>query len=453
MAGKVLSLSELKAKVAQSSKLADTVPDEEDLNVDRISTGVWKLDKACGGDFEHGFGIPKGRMIELFSPEGGGKTSMALSISHQIVKDGGVVVYIDMEQALDNHFIAQYGLEEGDNFSIYQPRSSEALLSLLEMIYESAGKIDLVVIDSTGACMSQAMSDKTEGSSSVMGGIAIATQDICYKHLKFKKKFNTTFVLISQLRADVNPDRFKKSEGTGAGQFNEGVTTTGGYAIRFFCSLRIKMEYGSGIAGYTLDPLSNEIIEQRTGTEIRVTTIKSRSGIQFGKSSFNMMYASNMIHRVISESLSQDKIIDVTKLPLNSNILADAMKNGKDLVGCGGYNNSLDMWNLAKEKGLINRGYRGSKGSPLVFSMPYNILEEEWNSWATGMEIENNIDNWFYWDEERKGLCITGAFDHLQTLLTYHPVFLKAMKRFLFSSLLNESNKQSDSNNTSDLEI
>ena len=50
------------------------------MNVEVIPTGVLPLDVALGVG-----GIPRGRVIELYGPEGGGKTTIALHIDRKSV--------------------------------------------------------------------------------------------------------------------------------------------------------------------------------------------------------------------------------------------------------------------------------------------------------------------------------------------------------------------------------
>ncbi|MGI8747660.1 MAG: recombinase RecA, partial [Deinococcus sp.] len=66
------------------------------MDVQTISTGSLSLDLALGVG-----GIPRGRVTEIYGPESGGKTTLALSIVAQAQKAGGTAAFIDAEHALD----------------------------------------------------------------------------------------------------------------------------------------------------------------------------------------------------------------------------------------------------------------------------------------------------------------------------------------------------------------
>ncbi len=64
--------------------------------VDVIPTGSLALDLALGIG-----GIPRGRVTEIYGPESGGKTTLALHVVAQAQKAGGVAAFVDAEHALD----------------------------------------------------------------------------------------------------------------------------------------------------------------------------------------------------------------------------------------------------------------------------------------------------------------------------------------------------------------
>ena len=66
------------------------------LQIDGISTGSLSLDMSLGG-----FGIPRGRIIEIFGPESSGKTTLALHVCAEAQKSNGIAAIIDAEHAFD----------------------------------------------------------------------------------------------------------------------------------------------------------------------------------------------------------------------------------------------------------------------------------------------------------------------------------------------------------------
>ena len=69
------------------------------LHIDVIPTGSLALDLALGVG-----GVPRGRVTEIYGPEGSGKTTLCQHIVAEAQRAGGVAAYIDMEHALDPLF-------------------------------------------------------------------------------------------------------------------------------------------------------------------------------------------------------------------------------------------------------------------------------------------------------------------------------------------------------------
>src|SRR4030042_1743382 len=114
------------------------------LQIDVIPPGSLVLDLALGGG-----GIPRGRGIEIFGPEGSGKTTLCQHIVAEAQAMGGVAAYIDMEPALDPSYAAKCGVDV-DGLYISQPDTGEQALEIAEALVRS-GAVDLVVIDSVAA--------------------------------------------------------------------------------------------------------------------------------------------------------------------------------------------------------------------------------------------------------------------------------------------------------------
>src|SRR6185295_13476272 len=74
-------------------------------DVDVIPTGSFSLDLALGVG-----GLPRGRIVEIFGSEGGGKTTLALNVVAQAQKRGGKTAYIDAEHAMDPEYAKKLGV-------------------------------------------------------------------------------------------------------------------------------------------------------------------------------------------------------------------------------------------------------------------------------------------------------------------------------------------------------
>src|SRR5499425_1758250 len=111
------------------------------VDIPAVSTSCLSLDAAIGIG-----GVPRGRIVEVYGPESGGKTTLALHIVAEAQKRGGVAAYIDAEHAMDASYAQKLGVSIDDLF-ISQPDSGEPALEIAEALVRSTG-FDVLVIDS-----------------------------------------------------------------------------------------------------------------------------------------------------------------------------------------------------------------------------------------------------------------------------------------------------------------
>jgi recombination protein RecA len=114
-----------------------------------IPTGSLALDIALGVG-----GIPRGRVVEVFGPEGSGKTTVSLHIIAEAQRKGGIAAFIDAEHALDPTYARALGVNI-DELLVSQPDSGEQALEIADMLVRSAA-LDIVVIDSVAALVPRA---------------------------------------------------------------------------------------------------------------------------------------------------------------------------------------------------------------------------------------------------------------------------------------------------------
>jgi recombination protein RecA len=114
-----------------------------------ISTGSISLDMALGTG-----GVPRGRIIEIFGPESGGKTTLALHIVAEAQKQNGLAAFIDAEHALDVTYARKIGVNT-DDLLISQPDTGEQALEIAETLVRS-GALDVLVVDSVAALVPKA---------------------------------------------------------------------------------------------------------------------------------------------------------------------------------------------------------------------------------------------------------------------------------------------------------
>lgn len=188
--------------------------------VEVIPTGSIALDLALGIG-----GIPRGRVIEIYGPESGGKTTLALTIVAQAQRLGGVAAFIDAEHALDPVYARKLGVDV-ENLLVSQPDYGEQALEIMELLVRSAA-VDVIVVDSVAALTPKAeiegeMGDSHVGLQARMMGQALR------KLTAVLSKSNTAAIFINQVREKVGPSYGGPQE-----------TTPGGRALKFFSSVRI----------------------------------------------------------------------------------------------------------------------------------------------------------------------------------------------------------------------
>lgn len=108
----------------------------------------WPIESP-GISYVLGGGIPKGRIMEIMGPESSGKTSLAIFLAGQVQRQGGIVLYLDFENAADMEYAASLGLDK-DKTILSQPDSGEGGLQMIQDSCDKGG-IDIVIVDSVAA--------------------------------------------------------------------------------------------------------------------------------------------------------------------------------------------------------------------------------------------------------------------------------------------------------------
>ena len=224
------AIGEIRGKFGDGSIMR--LGDEVLQAVEVIPSGILPLDVALGIG-----GVPRGRIIEIFGPEGGGKTTIALHILAEAQKAGGVTAFIDAEHALDPRLAAALGVDTA-NLYLSQPDSGEQAFYILDTLVRS-GALDLVVVDSVAALTPQAEIDGKMGEGSNQVGLHARLMSYALRRLTAAiAKSKTTVIFINQLRSQI-------STGYSNGPTE---TTTGGRALKFYSSVRIEVKRGKTVS-------------------------------------------------------------------------------------------------------------------------------------------------------------------------------------------------------------
>ena len=199
----------------------------QDSSVEAIPSGSIALDAALGIG-----GYPKGRIIEIYGPESGGKTTLALEAIASCQKHNGFAVFIDAEHALDPKYAQSLGVDF-DSLILSQPDSGEQALEIADTLAKS-GAVDMIVVDSVAALVPEAEIRGDMGDQ-LVGAQARLMSQAMRKLAGVLSSSKCTCIFINQIREKVGV------------MFGNPETTPGGRALKFFASVRIEIRRGDQI--------------------------------------------------------------------------------------------------------------------------------------------------------------------------------------------------------------
>ncbi len=297
------------------------------IPIESIPTGSMSLDVALGIG-----GVPRGRIIEIYGPEGSGKTTLTLSIVAQAQKLGGVAAFIDAEHALDLAYARKIGVDV-DNILISQPDTGEQALDIAEVLIRSSA-IDIVVVDSVAALVPAAEIEGEMGDSHVGLQARLMSQAL-RKLAGAVSKSKTCLIFTNQIRMKIGV------------LYGNPETTTGGNALKFYATIRLDIRRTGQITD------GDTVI----GNQTRVKVVKNKVAPPFRQAEFEILFG---------EGISFEG--DLIELGVSSNIVTKTgswYSFGEERIGQGKDNARMFLRENKDIRKKIEESVRAHYGLPM----------------------------------------------------------------------------------------
>ena len=321
------AIAQIEKQFGQGSIMRLAGEEAEPFTTDVIPTGSLSLDVALGAG-----GVPYGRVVEIFGPEGSGKTTLILHIIAEAQKRGGVAAFVDAEHALNVELAERLGVDL-ENLLIAQPDSGEEALEIADTLVRS-GAFEVVALDSVAALVPRAELEGEMGDSH-MGLHARLMSQALRKMTGPISRSKTCLIFANQIRMKIGV------------MFGNPETTTGGRALPFYASVRLDIRRIGSIKD------GQEVI----GNRVRIRVVKNKMAPPFKDCEVDLMFG---------EGISKEgSLIDMAELHGIVKKSGTWFSYGDERLGQGRENVKRRLRENATLAGKIERQVRKIVGLPV----------------------------------------------------------------------------------------
>ena len=319
-----LAISQIEKQFGQGSIMRLGGDEGGQVAVEVIPTGALALDVALGAG-----GVPRGRVVEIYGPEGSGKTTLTLHVIAEAQRNGGTCAFVDAEHALNVELAERIGVNL-ENLLISQPDTGEEALEITDTLVRS-GAFDVVVVDSVAALVPRAELEGDMGDSHV--GLQARLMSQALRKLSGSISRSKTCVMFTnQIRMKIGV------------MFGNPETTSGGNALKFYASVRMDIRRIGAIKEG----------QEVTGNRVRVRVVKNKMAAPFKEAEFDLMFG---------EGISREgSLLDIAELHGIVSKSGTWFSYGSDRLGQGRENVKNHLKNHPELAGEIESRVREAVG-------------------------------------------------------------------------------------------